>query len=172
MDRSKKISLVSELRTIFETSILVVVARHDGLNMAETTALRLKMREEGARFRVVKNRLAQIALAGTAYETISTLLKGPTAIAYSRDPVAAARVAVSQAKELGKLEILGGALEGRELGVDGVKALASLPSLDESRAKIVGLLNAPSAQIARIINVPGSQLARLLSMRPDQNQAA
>ncbi len=172
MDRSKKVSLVSELRTIFQSSISVVVVRHDGLNMSETTALRGKMREEGACFRVVKNRLAHIALEGTAYETLGALLKGPTAVAYSQDPVAAARVAVSQAKELGKLEIVGGSLEGRKLGVDGVKALAALPSLDESRAKIVGMINGPSTQIARIINVPGSQLARLLSMRPDQEKAA
>ena len=172
MDRSKKLSLVSELRTIFQSSILVVVVRHDGLNMAETTTLRGKMREDGACFRVVKNRLARIALEGTSYEAIGALLKGPTAIAYSQDPVAAARVAVSQVRELGKLEILGGSLEGRDLGVDGVKALAALPSLDESRAKIIGMVNAPSVGIARMITIPGSQLARLLSMRPDQDKAA
>jgi large subunit ribosomal protein L10 len=163
MDRSQKADLVAELKDVFSETSVVVVTRNLGLTVAQSTDLRLRMRDAGAQFKVAKNRLALIALDGTRYSGIGDLLKGPTALATSGDPVAAAKVAVDFAKTTDKFEIVGGAMGDTLLNVDGIKALASLPSLDELRATIVGLVQAPASKIARTVNEPGAQLARIFS---------
>ena len=161
MDRSQKADLVDELKRVFTETSVVVVTRNLGLSVAQSTDLRLKMRDAGAQFKVAKNRLALIALDGSRYQPIGDLLKGPTALATSIDPVAAAKVAVDFAKTTDKFEILGGAMGDTVLDVNGIKALAALPSLDELRATIVGLIQAPATKIARTVNEPGAQLARV-----------
>jgi large subunit ribosomal protein L10 len=161
MDRSQKADLVAELKQVFSETSVVVVTRNLGLSVAQSTDLRLKMRDAGAQFKVAKNRLALIALDGTRYSPIGDLLKGPTALATSADPVAAARVAVDFAKTTDRFEILGGAMGDTVLDVSGIKALAELPSLDELRASIVGLVQAPASKIARTVSEPGAQLARI-----------
>jgi large subunit ribosomal protein L10 len=163
MDRSQKTDLVDELKHVFSETSVVVVTRNLGLTVAQSTDLRLKMRDAGAQFKVAKNRLALIALDGSRYQPIGDLLKGPTAIATSTDPVAAAKVAVDFAKTNDKFEILGGAMGDTVLDVNGIKALAALPSLDELRATIVGLIQAPATKIARTVAEPGAQLARIFS---------
>ena len=161
MDRSQKADLVAELKSVFTETSVVVITRNLGLTVAQSTDLRLKMRDAGAQFKVAKNKLAQIALEGTRYGPIGELLTGPTALATSIDPVAAAKVAVEFAKTNDKLEIVGGAMGDTLLDVNGIKALAALPSLDELRAKVIGLIQAPASKIARTINEPGAQLARV-----------
>ena len=163
MDRSQKADLVDELKSVFAETSVVVVTRNLGLSVAQSTDLRLRMRDAGAQFKVAKNRLALIALDGTRYSGIGDLLKGPTALATSGDPVAAAKVAVDFAKTTDRFEILGGAMGDSVLDVNGIRALAALPSLDELRATIVGLVQAPASKIARTINEPGAQLARIFS---------
>ena len=162
MDRAQKKEAVAELKQTFNESSVVVVTRNLGLSVAQSTALRNKMRDAGARYKVAKNRLALIALEGTRYQPISDLLTGPIALATSDDPVAAAKAVVDFAKTNDRLEIVGGAMGETILDVNGVKALAELPSLDELRAKIVGLIQAPATKIARTINEPGAQLARVI----------
>ena len=161
MDRSQKADLVAELKNVFTETSVVVVTRNLGLSVAQSTDLRLKMRDAGAQFKVAKNRLALIALEGTKYGPIGDMLTGPTALATSTDPVAAAKVAVEFAKSNDRLEIVGGAMGDTLLDVNGVKALASLPSLDELRGKLVGLIQAPASKIARTVSEPGAQLARV-----------
>ena len=161
MDRSQKADLVDELKNVFTETSVVVVTRNNGLTVAQSTDLRLKMRDAGAQYKVAKNRLALIALDGTRYSPIGDLLKGPTALATSVDPVAAAKVAVDFAKTNDKFEIVGGAMGDTVLDVNGIKALAALPSLDELRAILVGLIQAPATKIARTVNEPGAQLARI-----------
>ena len=161
MDRSQKADLVDELKNVFNETSVVVVTRNNGLSVAQSTDLRLKMRDAGAQYKVAKNRLALIALDGTRYSPIGDLLKGPTALATSTDPVAAAKVAVDFAKTNDKFEIVGGAMGDTLLDVNGIKALAALPSLDELRATIVGLIQAPATKIARTVSEPGAQLARV-----------
>ena len=161
MDRSQKADLVDQMKQVFAETSVVVVTRNLGLSVAQSTDLRLKMRDAGAQFKVAKNRLALIALDGSRYQPIGELLKGPTALATSLDPVAAAKVAVEFAKTTDKFEIVGGAMGDTVLDVNGIKALAALPSLDELRAKIVGLIQAPATKIARTVNEPGAQLARV-----------
>ena len=163
MDRSQKADLVDELKTLFSETSVVVITRNLGLTVAQSTDLRLKMRDAGAQFKVAKNRLALIALDGTRYKPIGDLLKGPTALATSSDPVAAAKVAVDFARTNDRLEIVGGAMGDTVLDVAGIKALAELPSLDELRAKIVGLVQAPATKIARTVSEPGAQLARVFA---------
>ena len=163
MDRSQKADLVAELKNVFSETSVVVVTRNHGLSVAQSTDLRLKMRDAGAQYKVAKNRLALIALDGTRYSPIGDLLKGPTALATSGDPVAAAKVAVDFAKTTDKFEIVGGAMGDTVLDVHGIRALAELPSLDELRATLVGLIQAPASKIARTINEPGAQLARIFS---------
>ena len=172
MDRSQKADLVTELKNVFSETSVVVVTRNLGLTVAQSTDLRLRMRDAGAQFKVAKNRLALIALDGTRYQPISELLKGPTALATSLDPVAAAKVAVEFAKTNDKLEILGGAMGDTMLDVDGIKALAALPSLDELRAKLVATFAAPATQFVRTLAEPGTRFARVLQARVDQQQAA
>ena len=161
MDRSQKADLVDELKNVFTETSVVVVTRNNGLSVAQSTDLRLKMRDAGAQYKVAKNRLALIALDGTRYSPIGDLLKGPTALATSVDPVAAAKVAVDFAKSNDKFEIVGGAMGDTVLDVNGIKALAALPSLDELRAILVGLIQAPATKIARTVSEPGAQLARV-----------
>ena len=163
MDRSQKADLVAELKQVLTETSVVVVTRNLGLSVAQSTDLRLRMRDAGAQFKVAKNRLALIALDGTQYKPIGDLLKGPTALATSTDPVAAAKVAVDFAKTTDRFEIVGGAMGDTVLDVNGIKALAELTSLDELRATIVGLIQAPASKIARTVNEPGAQLARIFS---------
>ena len=161
MDRAQKKELVAELNRTFTETSVVVVTRNLGLTVAQSTALRVKMREAGASYKVAKNRLARIAAEGTPYTALSDLLTGPTALATSPDPVAAAKVVVEFAKTNDKLEIVGGAMGETVLDVNGVKALAELPSLDELRAKIVGLIQAPATKVVQIVQAPAGQLARV-----------
>ncbi len=161
MDRSQKADMVDQLKAVFSETSVVVITRNHGLSVAQSTDLRLKMRDAGAQYKVAKNRLALIALDGTRYKPIGDLLKGPTALATSLDPVAAAKVAVDFARTNDKLEIVGGAMGDTVLDVNGIRALAELPSLDQLHATLVGLIQAPASKIARTINEPGAQLARI-----------
>ena len=165
MDRSQKADLVAELKNVFAETGVVVVTRNNGLSVAQSTDLRNQMRDAGAQFKVAKNRLALIALEGSDYQPLGDLLKGPTALATSTDPVAAAKIAVNFAKDNEDFEILGGAMGTTVLDVNGIKALAELPSLDELRGTLVGLLQAPATKIARIAKEPGGMLARVLSAK-------
>ena len=161
MDRSQKADLVAELKNVFTETSVVVVTRNLGLSVAQSTDLRLKMRDAGAQFKVAKNRLALIALEGTKYGPIGDMLTGPTALATSTDPGAAAKVAVEFAKSNDRLEIVGGAMGDTVLDVAGIKALAELPSLDQLRGTLVGLIQAPATKIARIVSEPGAMIARV-----------
>ncbi|MDP9163725.1 MAG: 50S ribosomal protein L10 [Pseudomonadota bacterium] len=161
MDRSEKADLVAELKSVFTETSVVVITRNLGLTVAQSTDLRLKMRDAGAQFKVAKNKLAQIALEGTRYGSISDMLTGPTALSTSSDPVASAKIAVEFAKTNDKLEIVGGAMGDTLLDANGIKALAALPSLDELRAKMIGLIQAPASKIARTVAEPGAMLARV-----------
>ena len=172
MDRARKEELVTELNQSFGDAALVVVTQQSGMTVAESTELRARMREAGAGYKVTKNRLAKLALAGTTYEPISDLFNGPTAIAFSADPVAAARVAVNYAKENDKLVVIGGAMGETLLDENAVKALASLPSLDELRGKLVGMLNTPATRVAGVLQAPAGQLARVLGAYANQGEAA
>jgi len=171
MDRSQKADLVAELKSVFTETSVVVVTRNLGLTVAQSTDLRLKMRDAGAQFKVAKNKLAVIALEGTRYGPISNLLTGPTALATSKDPVAAAKVAVEFAKTNDKLEIVGGAMGDTLLDMDGIKALAALPSLDQLRGSLIGLIQAPATKIARIAIEPAAQLARVFAAYADKAAA-
>lgn len=161
MDRSQKSEAVAQLNAVFNEAGVVVVTRNLGLTVAQSTELRQKMREAGASYKVAKNRLAKLALKDTDYEGIGEQLTGPTALAYSEDPVAAAKIAVEFAKANDKLEIVGGSMGAQVLDEAGVKALASMPSLDELRGKLVGLVNAPATKIAQVVNAPANKLARV-----------
>ena len=172
MDREKKEQLVASLRESVGDIALLVVTRQSGLSVAEATDLRRQMRHAGANFRVTKNRLARLALKDTKFAQIVPLFTGPTAIATSKDPVAAAKVAVEFANKNGKLTIIGGALDDKVLGVDDVKALAALPSLDELRARIVGLLSAPATRIATVLGAPAEQMARVVRAYSEKDEAA
>jgi len=162
VDKAEKAEVVEELKGVFANAGSLVVAHYSGMTVAQMNDLRGRMRAAGASFRVSKNRLAVRALQGTAVEGISALFKGPTGIAYSKDPIAASKVAVAYAKDNDKLVILGGSVGVTTLDANGVKALASLPSLDELRGKIVGLLVAPATKIAGIVAAPAGQLARVI----------
>jgi large subunit ribosomal protein L10 len=152
-------------------STLVVVAHYTGMTVGEMVDLRGKIREAGASFKVTKNRLALRALEGTKFKNLAGLFKGPTAVAYSKDPVAAAKVVVNFAKTNEKLVVLGGALGEEKLAADGVKALASLPSLDQLRGKLVGLLKAPATKIAGVVQAPAGQLARVIQAHAQKGAA-
>lgn len=171
MDRSQKTDAVAELNRTFNEVAVVVVTRNLGLTVAQSTQLRTKMREAGASYKVSKNRLAKIALEGTDYAGISDLLTGPTALATSTDPVAAAKVVSDFAKTNDKLEIVGGAMGKQVLDAEGIKALASLPSLDELRAKLIGLVQAPATKLATITQAPAAQIARVLSAYAEKDAA-
>ncbi len=164
MDRSQKADSVAQLNAVFNEVGVVVVTRNLGLSVAQSTDLRAKMREVGASYKVAKNRLAALALKDTQYEGVEEYLSGPTAIAYSVDPVAAAKAAVNFAKTNDKLEIVGGSMGGQLLDEAGIRALASMPSLDELRGTLVGLINAPATKIARVVNEPAAKLARFFGV--------
>ena len=149
-----------------------MVAHYSGLSVAEMTALRGRMRNAGASLKVAKNRLVKIALKGTDIEHISGLFQGATVIAYSDDPVAAPKVAAEFAKANEKFVLLGGAMGRTNLDPKGVEALASLPSLDELRAKIVGMIQTPATRIAGVLQAPAGQLARVIAAYAKQNEAA
>ncbi len=163
MDRSSKEELVAHFHGVFSQTAVVVVTHYTGLSVAEATKLRRQMRDAGASFKVTKNRLTRLALAGTPYEALQDLFVGQTAIAYSDDPVAAAKASVDFAKANEKLVILGGAMGETRLDADGVKALATMPSLDELRGKLVGLIQAPATKVAGVLQAPAGQLARVMA---------
>ncbi|KQT83375.1 50S ribosomal protein L10 [Aurantimonas sp. Leaf443] len=172
MDRAEKREFVTDLHETFAGSGTVVVAHYAGLTVAQMNDLRSKMRVAGGTVKVAKNRLAKIALQGTDAAGISTLFEGQTLIAYSRDAVAAAKVANDFAKGNDKLVILGGAMGKTTLDADGVKALASMPSLDELRGKLVGMIQTPATRIAGVVQAPAAQLARVFSAYAKKDEAA
>ncbi|TCT03334.1 LSU ribosomal protein L10P [Tepidamorphus gemmatus] len=172
MDRAEKSELVASLHEVFRNTGVVVVAHYAGLTVAEMTDLRGRMRSAGGRIKVAKNRLAKLALEGTDMAHLGALLKGPTVIAYSDDPVAAPKVATDFAKTNQKLVILGGAMGSTALDPDGVRSLATLPSLDELRAKLVGMINTPATRVAQVLAAPGGQIARVLAAYAEKNEAA
>ena len=162
MERAAKKDAVEELNGLFKTTSVAIVAHYSGLTVAQMQKLRMQMKQAGASVKVSKNRLAKIALEGTDVVAIGPLLKGPTVIATSKDPVAAPKVAIEFAKTNEQFVILGGAMGKTMLDTNGVKALAALPSLDELRAKIVGLIQAPATKIAQVVVAPASKVARVV----------
>jgi large subunit ribosomal protein L10 len=172
VDRAAKKELVTALNGVFKATGVVVVAHYSGLNVAQMQNLRRQMKQAGAAVKVAKNRLAKIALEGTEAAVIVPLLKGPTLIAYSGDPIAAPKVAADFAKANEKFVILGGAMGTTALDANGVKALAALPSLDELRAKIVGLIQAPATKIAQVVNAPAAKVARVIQAYAAKGEGA
>jgi len=172
VDRAEKTELVSQYNSIFNDAGVIVVTHYSGLSVAEISDLRNKMAEVGGTVIVTKNRLVKLALAGTSAEGIEDLFSGPTAIAYSSDPVAAPRIAANFAKGNENLVILGGVMGTTTLDTEGVKNLASLPSLDELRGKLVGLLNAPATKVAGVLQAPAGQLARVMGAKAAKGEAA
>ena len=172
MDRDQKTQAVAELNRNFNEVGVVVITRNHGMTVAQSTALRTKMREAGATYKVSKNRLAKIAAQGTDYAGVADMLTGPVGIASSIDPVAAAKVAVEFAKTTDKFEIVCGSMGANVLDVTGVQALATLPSLDELRAKLVGLIVAPATKLATITQAPAAQIARVLAAYADKDKEA
>ena len=162
LDRAAKSELVGTLGEVFKSTTVVVVAHYAGLTVAQMQTLRRQMKQAGASVKVAKNRLAKIALEGSDVASIAPLLKGPALLAFSGDPVAAPKVAVDFAKTNERFIILGGAMGTTALDPNGVKALAALPSLDQLRAKIVGLLQAPATKIAQLVNAPAAKVARVV----------
>lgn len=171
MDRSQKAESVAFLNGVFSEAGAVVITRNLGLTVAQTTALREKIREAGATYKVAKNRLAKLAIQGTNYDGIGDLFTGPTAIAASADPVAAAKVIVEFAKTTDKIEILGGGMGSQVLDANGIKALATMPSLDELRAKLIGLVQAPATKIAQLTTAPAAKLARVFNAYAEKDAA-
>ena len=172
MERAAKKEAVEKLNVVFKTTGVAVVAHYSGLTVVQMQKLRMQMKQAGASVKVSKNRLAKIALEGTDVAAIGSLLKGPTVIAISKDPVAAPKVAVEFAKTNDKFVILGGSMGKTVLNVDGVKALASLPSLDELRGRIVGLIVAPATKLAQLANAPAAKLARVIQAHASKSEAA
>lgn len=171
MDRGEKKQCVAALSEVFKTTSVVVVAQYTGLNVTQMQALRKQMRAAGAKVQVAKNRLVKIAAQDTDVASISGLMRGPTLIAYSTDPVAAPKAAVTFAKENEKLVILGGAMGATALNPEAVRSLATLPSLDELRGKIVGLIQAPATKLAQLTTAPAAKLARVIAVYGDQDAA-
>ena len=172
MERAAKKDAVEALNEVFKTTSVAVVAHYSGLTVAQMQKLRMQMKLAGASVKVSKNRLAKIALEGTDVVAIGSLLKGPTVIATSNDPVAAPKVAIEFAKANEQFVILGGAMGATNLNLDGVKALAALPSLDELRAKLIGLVQAPATKIAQVVNAPAAKLARVFGAYGAKSEAA
>jgi large subunit ribosomal protein L10 len=162
VDRSEKENLVASLKQVFEEATIVVVTHYSGLTVSDMTDLRGRMREAGASFKVTKNRLTRLALKDTDFENLNDLFIGPTAIAYSDDPVAAAKIAVNFSKDNEKLVVLGGAFKGEMLDVGAITNLAKLPSLDELRGKLVALIQTPATRIAGVLQAPAAQVARVI----------
>ena len=172
MDRSQKEELVASLHRTFNETTLVVVTQQSGMTVSEASSLRRQMLEAGASYKVTKNRLTRLALEGTKFEALKDLFTGPTAIAVSEDPVAAAKVCVAFAKGNDKLTIVGGAMGENQLDPAAIKALATLPSLDELRGKLIGVLQAPATKVAGVVQAPAAQLARVFSAYGSQGEAA
>jgi large subunit ribosomal protein L10 len=172
VDRTEKREFVAALATVFAETSMVVVTQNNGLTVAEVTALRRRMRAAGVNFKIAKNRLAVLALDGTRFEGIKPLLKGPTALAWSTDPVAAAKTAVEFAKTNEKFVIIGGALGTQTLNADGIKALAELPSLETLRAGLLGMIQTPATRIAGVLQAPAGQLARVFGAYAKKDEAA
>jgi large subunit ribosomal protein L10 len=172
VERAEKQEFVTAMRATFETNAAVVVAHYAGLTVSDMQKLRKQAKLAGVSVKVAKNRLAKIALDGTDVASVASLLKGPTLLAYSTDPVAAAKVATEYAKANEKLIVLGGAMGKVSLDPNGVKTLASLPSLDELRAKLVGLIQAPATKLAQLANAPAAKLARVFAAYGDKDKAA
>lgn len=168
MDRAAKRELISSLHDELKSTGVVVVAHNTGMVAAQSADFRKRVKEAGGSVRVAKNTLAKLAFKDTDADKLTDLMKGPTILAYSKDPIAAAKAAVTYAKGNDKLVILGGAMGKTILDAKGVKALAELPSLDELRAKIIGLLNAPATKIARTVKEPGAKLARVIQAKASQ----
>ena len=165
MKRSEKNNFVQELKEELKNSSSIIVAHYDGLSVSETDSLRKEMRDNGAKFKVTKNRLTKIALIDTPYESIADLFSGPTAIAYSSDPVAPAKVSVNFEKKLENFKIVGGSYEGEKIDKNKINFLATLPSLDQIRGTLIGLINSPAQKLTSLVQAPGGQLARLISAR-------
>lgn len=165
MDRAQKEVLVADIRGRLESAAVVVVARQSGLTVEEVTQLRRDMRAANAEFKVLKNTLAQIAVKGTKLEGLTEMLSGPTALAYSSDPVAAAKTLVGFANKNDKVQVVGGTLDGKVLKAADVKALATLPSLDELRSKIIAVISAPATKLAVLLKEPASRVARAVSAK-------
>ena len=172
MERAAKKQAIEDLNGVFKTTGVAVVAHYSGLTVAQMQKLRMQMKQAGAAVKVSKNRLAKIALEGTDVVAIGSLLKGPTVIATSNDPVAAPKIAVEFAKANEQFVILGGSMGKTVLDPNGVKALASLPSLDELRGKLVGLLVAPATKLAQLANAPAGKLARVIQAHASKGEAA
>lgn len=172
MDRAEKREMVASLNSVFDSAGVVVVAHYAGLSVAQMTDLRAKMREAGGSVKVAKNRLAKLALDGTDAAHITDLFEGQTLIAYSDDPVSAPKVASAFAKDNENLVLIGGAMGTTHLDADGVKALATLPSLDELRGKLVGMIQTPASRIAQVVNAPAGQMARVVQAYADKGEAA
>jgi large subunit ribosomal protein L10 len=172
VDRAAKQESITELNGVFKASNVVVVAHYSGLSVAQMQTLRRQMKQAGATMKVAKNRLAKIALKDTDVAAIEPLLKGPTVLAFSGDPVAAPKVAVDFAKTNEAFVILGGSMGKTALDANGVKALASLPSLDELRAKLIGLIQAPATKLAQLANAPAAKVARVIQAYASKGEAA
>jgi len=171
VDRTEKREFVSQLAGVFAETSMVVVTQNKGLTVAEVSDLRRKMRDGGSTFRVAKNRLAALALDGTQFDGIKPMLKGPTALAWSKDPVAVAKTAVDFAKTNEKLVVIGGALGTQTLDAAGIRALADLPSLDTLRARLVGMLQTPATRVASVLQAPAGQLARVFGAYAKKDEA-
>lgn len=172
MDRAEKRELVTAFNEVLSNTSVVVVAHYKGLTVSDMQVLRTGMKEAGATVKVAKNRLIKLALQGTEIDHITDLFTGPTLIAYSDDPVAAPKVAVDFAKNHENFVVLGGAMGPTNLDADGVKALATMPSLDELRAKLVGMIQTPATRIAQVVNAPAGQLARVFNAYAEKDEAA
>jgi large subunit ribosomal protein L10 len=172
VNREEKQELITSLNAAVAGQTFVAVTHNKGLTVAEVQSLRKQMRAAGASYKVAKNRLARLALVGTKFENLSDLLIGPTGLAYSADPVAAAKVCSKFAKDNSKFVILGGNLDGQKMDTAGVETLAKLPSLNELRGKIIGLIQAPATKIAGVLAAPGAQIARVLAAKAKQGEAA
>ena len=172
MDRTEKREFVTSLGQVFAETSMVVVTQNKGMTVAEVSDLRRRMRASGSTYKVAKNRLAVLALEGTRFDGIKPLLKGPTALAWSVDPVAVAKAAVDYAKANEKFVVIGGALGTQMLNADGIKQLADLPSLDALRARLVGMIQTPATRIAGVVAAPAGQLARVFGAYARKDEAA
>ena len=172
MDRTEKREFVAALATVFAETSFVLVTRNAGMTVADVTKLRRQMRAAGANFKVAKNRLTALALDGTRFEGIKPLLKGPTALAWSRDPVAVAKTAIEFARTNEKFVVLGGSIGNQTLDAAGVKALSELPSLETLRGGLLGMIQTPATRIAGILQAPGGQIARVLAAYAKKDEAS
>ena len=170
MKRSEKKDFVEKLKNEFSESSSIIVAEYSGLTVSESEILRKEMRENGAKFKVTKNRLTKLAISETQFKEMSDLFSGPTAVAYSTDPVAPARVAVSFEKKFENFKVIGGGYNGNKIDREKIDFLAKLPSMDELRGTIIGLISAPAQKIASIATEPGAQIARLISANSSNSQ--